>query len=271
MKQFVLFLSITLLLFTACDEGFEELNENPLAPTEVNFEAIFNELTNSLRLGWNRQLFIHNEILYDVTELGVVTAQTFGNVDAGAEEIWSNYYAALKNARQLETNLDRIAAADLAATDILKAQIKVLMAYKTFQLLDLFGDIPYSEAGRAYGEEAIVRPVYDDGRTVYLSVLNDLKEASVVLLNASGNTPQGNPYLRVGVYDALFADNLGLWAKFSNSLQLKYLVRIHDQETELVNTEVAFMLENGYEFITPGADVVMLPNDQGWSLSLIHI
>lgn len=265
MKQLVLFLSITVLLFTACDEGFEELNENPLAPTEVNFEAIFNELTNSLRLGWNRQLFIHNEILYDVTELGVVTAQTFGNVDAGAEEIWRNYYAALKNARQLETNLDIIAASDLAATDIIKAQIKVLLAYKTFQLLDLFGDIPYSEAGRAYGEEAIVRPVYDDGRTVYLSVLNDLKEASVVLLNASGNTPQGNAYLRVGVYDALFADNLGLWAKFSNSLQLKYLVRIHDQETELVDAEVAFMLENGYEFITPGGDVVMLPNAQGWS------
>ncbi len=266
MKQFFLtYIIFGFLLFFSCDDGFEEINENPLAPTEVNYEAIFNELVNSLRLDWNQQLFLHNEILYDVTELGVVTAKTFGNVDSGTEEIWSNYYSALKNARQLEENIDELVGADLEATLIVKAQIDILMAYKTFKLLDLFGSIPYSEAGRAYGDQAIVRPKYDDERDIYLSLLTDLREASDLLIITSGNTAAGNPFLRVGSHDALFGDNLGQWIKFSNSMLLKYLVRIADKEPELVNEEVANILTNGYDLINPGEDVMMSPSQQGWS------
>ncbi len=265
MKKGILLLIIVMATFSSCDKGFEELNRNPLAPTEVNYEAIFNELVNSLRLGWNRQLFIHNEILYDVTELGVVTAQTFGNIDAGAEDIWSNYYTALKNARELKASLDELAKIDLEATDIVKAQIDILMAYKTFQLIDLFGDVPYSEAGQAYIGEGIVRPKYDDDREIYLSLLTDLREATDFLTSVSGTTAQGNPYLRVSGYDALFGDNLGLWAKFSNSMLLKYLVRIHEQEPDLVNTQIGEILNSGYDFINPGEDVVMMPADQSWS------
>jgi len=90
--------------------------------------------------------------LYDVTELGVVTAGTFGNIEAGVEDIWRNYYNALQDARQLRSNLDELTKEDLEAADIVKAQIDILLAYKTFQVLDLFGDMPYSEAGMAYGK-----------------------------------------------------------------------------------------------------------------------
>lgn len=266
MKKYSSILLLSLIFsFTACDKGFEELNTNPLAPTEVNYEAIFNELCNSLRLGWNRQLFLHNEVLYDVTELGVVTAQTFGNVDAGAEDVWTNYYTALSNARRLKENLDQLSFNDLAAGELAKAQINILMAYKTFQVIDLFGSIPYSEAGQAYSESGIVRPVYDNEKDIYLSVLNDLIAASDFLINAGDKTEDGNPYLRFGSHDALFQDNLDRWTKFSNSLQLKYLLRIADREPSLVNDRIAHMLEQGYTFINPGEDVLMRPIAQGWS------
>lgn len=251
--------------FSSCDKRFEELNENPSDPTEVNYEAIFNELVSSLRLGWNRQLFIHNEILYDVTELGVVTAKTFGDANAGAEEIWENYYTALKNKRQLENNIDLLVASDPEAAAIVKAQIDILMAYKTFQMLDLFGSIPYSEAGNAYSEEGTVRPAYDDEKEIYLSLLDQLRSASDTLINVSGTTQQGNPYLSFSNFDALFDNNLGLWIKFSNSMLLRYLVRIYDKEKDLVEREVAELLQGGYSFLSPGEDVLMEPSEQGWS------
>lgn len=266
MKKVKLLALLYLISFAACDEGFEELNKNPLAPTEVAYEAIFNELVNSLRLGWNRQLFLHNEILYDVTELGVVTANTFGNIDGGAQDVWSNYYNALKNARQLDTLLNELTILDPEAADIVKAQSKILMAYKTFQMLDLFGDIPYFDAGKAYTEEEILRPAYDDARTIYLSLLEDLKISSDLLINVPANTSAGNSYLRITrIHDALFEDNLSLWISFSNSMLLKYLVRIYDKEPALVEEEVARLFNNGYTFITEGNDVAMLPSSQEWS------
>ncbi|MCI4669691.1 MAG: SusD/RagB family nutrient-binding outer membrane lipoprotein [Bacteroidia bacterium] len=264
-KTIYILIVCALTSMISCDRGFEELNKNPLLPTEVNFGALFNEMVNSLRLGWNRQLFLHNEILYDVTELGVVTASTFGNVDAGAEDVWQNYYYTLQNSRQLEKLLDDLTESDLEASNVIKAQIKILMAYKTFQLLDLFGDIPYSEAGKAYEEDAIERPAYDDGKEVYLSLLEDLEFASEYLINLSAKTSLGNDFLRLGMQDALFADNLSMWAKFSNSLLLKYLVRIYDQEPQLVDSGVQKILGQGYELINPGEDVLMLPSAQAWS------
>ncbi len=266
MKKLSPFLLITLLLgLLACDKDFEEINTNPLAPTIVNYEALFNEICNSLRLGWNRQLFLHNEVLYDVTELGVVTAQTFGNADSGAEEVWSNYYSALSNSRQLRDLMNDLSISDSEMTDLAEAQIDIIMAYKTFQVIDLFGSIPYSQAGRAYAEDGIVRPIYDNEKDIYLALVNDLINASDFLINAGGNTSAGNPYLRFGGSDALFQDNIDRWIKFSNSLQLKYLLRITDLEPTLVNERIAFMLEQGYGFLNPGEDVLMRPQEQGWS------
>jgi len=95
-KIYSIAILIGLLWLPACDDGFEELNQNPLDPSDVSYNALFNEIVESLRLGWNRQLFLQNEILYDVTEQAVVTAQTFGNVVGGVEDVWSNYYTALR-------------------------------------------------------------------------------------------------------------------------------------------------------------------------------
>ncbi|MEL6635089.1 MAG: SusD/RagB family nutrient-binding outer membrane lipoprotein [Bacteroidota bacterium] len=266
MKKGLFFAAFLLLLgLPACDRGFEELNRNPLEPTEVNYEAIFNELVNSLRLGWNRQLFLHNEMLYDLTELGAVTASTFGNIDAGVEEIWSNYYGALKNARELKIVLNELAAADPEATDLVEAQVDILMAYKTFQMLDFFGDIPYSEAAQAYAETAVVRPVYDDDREIYLGLLNDLRTASELLATAPSNTEAGNPYLDLGNFDALLGDDRGRWVKFANSMRLRYLLRIYELETSLVESEIGQMIVDGAPFLGEGEDILMLPADQGWS------
>lgn len=266
MKNLIIFFLIVVFILPSCDKGFEELNRNPSAPTNVNPEAIFNELVNSLRLGWNRQLFLHNEMLYDVTELGVVTASTFGNTDAGTEDVWSNYYQALRNARQLKVNLDALATEDLEIGDIIKAQVDILMAYKSFQLIDLFGDVPYFEAGKAYAEEeAIIRPPYDSNKEIYLSLINDLRSASDFLATVSGTTSQGSPYLRLSSFDALFNDNLGRWASFSNSMLLKYLVRIYDEEPDFAAEGVAHLINSGYNFVSAGNDVVMLPRDQAWS------
>ena len=264
MKKYLLIFFATLSVCFSCDEGFEELNENPLSPTSVGYQSIFNELVNSLRLGWSRQLFIHNEVLYDVTELGVVTAKTFGNIDGGTEDIWSNYYGALKNARQLENNLNELAENDIEAAKVVKTQMSILMAYKTFQMLDLFGDIPYSEAGLAYLNEDLVRPKYDDGEEVYLGLLEELRQASDFLINLPSETANGNSYLRLTDGDALFDDNLDLWIRFSNSLLLKYLVRIEHKMPDLVESEVSNILNNGYNLITEGNDVLMMPSEQGW-------
>lgn len=262
MNKIILSLVLILLISIGCDNDFEELNTNPLAPSEVNSGAIYNELVSSLRLGWNRQLFLHNEVLYDVTEQAVVTAKTFGNVDGGAEDVWSNYYTALKNARELERRYESLLE-DPRSADIVSSQLKVLMAYKTFQVTDLFGDIPYSEAGSAFLDEPILRAKYDDQADIYESLIENLLAASKVFSGQS--EPPIGPYLRYGSFETLFNDNLDKWKRFTNSLALRHLVRMYEVNPEFVTPIIKEFSESSTDFITDGNDAVMSPRQQAWT------
>lgn len=255
MKKILLFLGLFLTVATSCDEGFGELNENPLAPTNVNDGALFNSIVASVRLGWNRQLFLHNEVLYDVTEQAAVTAQTFGNISGGSEEVWSNYYGALKNARELE---HRYAALENSAdADIVRSMVRILMAYKTFQVTDLFGDIPYTEAGRAFAEDVVLQPVYDSQEDIYKANIDLLIESVDLIRNGSGT-------LRFGNFDTLFGDNTDTWVRFANSLLLRHLVRMYDADPDFAGTRIQSLLTGGNDVVVKNGDLVMSPARQGW-------
>lgn len=261
MKKITIILSFLLLTAVSCDKGFDDINSNPLDPSSVNFGAVFNGLVQSLQLGWDRQLFLHNEVLYDITEQAVVTAKTFGNIDGGSEDVWANYYTALKNARELHSRFDALTE-DPRSTDIVRAQLNVLMAYKIFQVTDLFGDIPYSEGGRAFSEDAILRAKYDSQEDIYKSVIEELIEASVIL-SGGGVAPVGS-YLRYGAFDTFLSDNNDRWARFCNSLLLRHLVRMYDVAPEYVDPRVKELMESGANFVTEGGDIVMSPAAQNW-------
>ncbi len=264
MKKYILLLISICVFQTSCDKDFEELNQNPFSPTVVEIGPIFNGLVESLRLGWNRQLFLHNENLYDITELAVVTAQTFNNAEGGAEDVWSNYYTALKNARDLENRFSTFTG-DQERTNITSAQLKILMAYKTFQITDLFGDIPYTEAGRAFDEDPIIRPKYDKHEDIYKSLIDDLLWSTDILTNSGDMTANGESFLSYGSFDTFLGNNRSTWAKFANSMLLRYLVRIYDKEPNYAGDIIKNMIDSGASFLVEGEDIVMSPEIQSWS------
>lgn len=262
LKPRYIFILLMLCLSTSCDKDFGDINTNPLAPSNVADGALFNAIVSSLRLGWNRQLFLHNEVLYDVTEQAVVTAKTFGNVSGGSEDVWENYYTALKNAKELYRRFD--ANEDLEIGNVMKAQLDILMAYKTFQVTDLYGDIPYEDAGESFAEDAIFQASYTSQEVIYKSLIEDLENATLVLSNG-GQTALGNNYTRYGNFETLFNDNLSLWLRLSNSLQLRHLIRMYEKDPEYVNPRVKYIIDNGLDVIIKDGDALMMPRAQMWS------
>lgn len=255
---------IILCLGSSCDKGFEELNKDPLNPTTAQVGPIFNSIVESLKLGWNRQLFLHNEKLYDITELAVVTAETFGNVEQGAEDVWENYYGALQSFRELERRFDD-PDIDSEQFEVIRSQLKILMAYKGFQITDLFGDIPYFEAGRAYDQDPILRPVFDDHEVIYKTLIDDLLTSVSFLQAIPDETISGLAFQRLGPFDTMFGDDSFSWVKFGNSLLLRYLIRIYDTQADYVAPIIEQMIFNGASFIGEGEDVLMSPRDQDWN------
>ncbi|MCF8368027.1 MAG: SusD/RagB family nutrient-binding outer membrane lipoprotein [Bacteroidales bacterium] len=262
---------LLLLALMSCTKDFEELNKNPFKPTETDIGPLFNTVIESLKLGWDEQFYVHNEVLYKQSELAALTTEAWSNLSIGTEDIWKNYYVALAHVREIEK---RIAVEetkrDTNAMVNVKAALKIITAYKTFKVTDLFGDMPFFDAGRGFEGIEYLRPKYDSQEEIYSYLLDDLKWAvdNMVLYP---DTFQGKPYYSLVGFDNLLNGDMLMWMKFANSLRLRHAMRIAEKNPQLAGEVISEIIENnlpvlvGYVLDNPFVEsVCMKPREQNW-------
>ena len=223
-KSFLLLILISVLINVSCKKDFEQINTNPQAFTTASDGSLFNSVISSCVYGWNEEFYVNEEKLYPQTQLAALFKQAWENTTIGTEEIWANYYNYLPNVRELEKRF----AADVPSSELnnMIAMLKIIKAYKTFKVTDLFGDIPYSEAGYGFQDVSKLRPVFDSQQSIYLSLLDDLAWADA---NINTNAT-GEPFATFKVFDKLFFGDLLQWQKFANSLRLRYAMRMYNKQ-----------------------------------------
>jgi len=243
---------LLILILVSCRKDFEEINTDPSSFTTASDGALFNEVISKLQLGWNEQFYIHNEILYNQTQLGALTKEAWGNFTLGTEEIWSNYYGSLPEIRELQKRFSSYEESQ-GVTNMI-AMLKITVALKTFKVTDLFGDIPYTEAGYGFQNLDLLRPKYDKQRDIYMALLEDLKWADE---NISDTAQIVEPFSSFMQFDKLFNGDMMKWRKLANSLRLRHAMRMAEVEPELAGEIIKDIVENdrpvfyGYDFITP--------------------
>jgi len=257
-------LIFSLVFFYSCEKDFDDLNKNPYATTITSIGPLFNNAVSSLKLGWNEQFYVHNEVIYKQTQLTALTSEAWQNLSIGTEEIWSNYYIALAHIRDIELRLEEMEDPNRPdSLNNVKGMLKVLLAYKTFRVTDLFGDMPFFDAGKGYEGVQYLHPKYDSQEDIYKFLLDELKWAAENI-SLDPQTPSGGSYLSIASSDHLFNGNLQLWIKFANSLRLRHAMRIAEKEPELANEIILEIFENNLPVIKPGEDVIMMPIEQAW-------
>ena len=252
--NYYIFVSVLLfvVLFSHCTKDFEEINTDPHGFTTASDGSLFNKVIESLQLGWNEQFYVNNEILYKQTQLAALTKEAWGNYSIGTEEIWSNYYGALPEIRELENRFDSY---DNSAGIInMKAMLKITLAMKTFKVTDLFGDMPFTEAGYGFQDLNLLHPKFDKQRDIYLTLLEDLKWADE---NINDTTAIVEPFTTFRGFDKLFNGDMTKWRKLANSLRMRHAMRMVEKEPVLAGDIIKDIIENdrpvfyGYDFITP--------------------
>ena len=219
MKRYIFyFLLLIGIFFTfSCTKDFEELNEEWALPVETGIGPLFNGLVNSLVLGGNEQFYINNEVLYKQTQQAALTKEAWGNLSIGTEDIWSNYYRALAHARQIDLMLPELEGDEDSKNNI-RAMVKTLIAYKTFKVTDLFGDMPFFDAGYGFEGLEYLRPKFDTQKEIYKSLLNDLKWVDDNIVDTANTSLLFQGFVP---YDNLLFGDLEMWRKMANSLQVK--------------------------------------------------
>lgn len=268
---------ILVFAFSSCTKGFEEMNKNPMSPTGTDIGPLFNGVVSSLAWTWDEQFYLNNEIFYPESELGALTSESWGNYSIGVDAVWNNYYLALANIHDIDKRLDEMCTStgDNEIDDKVRAQLTVIEAYKTFKVTDMFGDIPYSEAGYIwYDTEGNRKPKYDSQESIYKTLLEELVWARNVLSNNQAVTALGNQYYSLGAYDVLYHNDYNKWAKIANSLILRHGMRMYHKDEEFAGPilQEAYNLPVIDDYYYVGGAFALWPqtlgsqfSDQGWS------
>lgn len=206
MKIFNKYLVISLLTitFTSCE--FDLLDSpNDVGPSNANIDFL---LANSYLTFNNLMTGVSNNTM-GVTRLVTMQANVY-TADNGPQTwdgVWSNAYA------NLIPDLDLvIVKAKESGVTFPEGVAKVLKAYALTTMVDIFGDVPYTEAFQGTSNFG---PKADKGADIYAAADKLLDEARVILAGPPTGTLLNDLY---------YGGSAAKWLKLANTLKVRGMI-----------------------------------------------
>lgn len=243
MKNLIKLFILTTLFITSCTEDFLDINVNPnslptATPSFVFTNALNTSTANIINFNetgsyWSGQWTQSNSY--------ILAPETFNyQFTNGNFNFWDGIY---NNLQDYQFVIDNAAAND---QKYLSGPAKIMKAYMFQALVDMYGDVAYTEALTGV---KFLAPKLDNQKTVY--------ELLITLIDEGITESKANPFSSAfASSDIIFKGSNSKWAKFGNSLKLRILVhqtRISGRDAYLT-TELNKINAEGSGFIT-GEDV----------------
>ena len=237
-----------------CDKNFEEINTDPtkLTPANMNYNYLFTaaELVTSGNSDANAYEDWRNNLIYGATMMqhlsstvGYWQGDKYTYNPGYNSAYWDvNYPNSIKNIVDVVHNIE--SDPKLANFHQIARIFKVFMFQR---LTDMYGDIPYKEAGLGY-ISGNTQPKYDLQQDIYADMLKELDEAATALSASAPNT--------VGAADIIYGGDPVKWKKFAYSEMLRLAMRMTKVDPNMAKTWAAKAFAGGV--ITANADNALL-------------
>lgn len=248
----MIFAVISLGFLTSCID--EDLNIDPNRPAFVPTTSLIvtaeKKLTDNLR---GENVSLRGSALF-VQQLSQITYTSQSRYDmpfSYSASYWSGLYSTLNNLQEIiDLNTDpatkNLVTANNAGRNANQIAIsRILKSYAFYALTDVFGNIPYSSTGSQDKDfQALqhnpdnITPKYASQEKIYADMLNELKQAGDTLIKYSNE-------ITFGKSDIIYAGNNAKWAKFANSLRLRFATRLKAKNPDLYQSHFADALSKG--------------------------
>lgn len=228
LSYIAIMLVTSVLFFAGCtDQYMENMNTDPskAASVDPNAQLTTAQLQTYGDLGmveiYRNYLYAFNQQLmgcWNTTNYGGRHTQD----NSEMSRIWTSFYpTAIKNITDAEYH---------TANDSLKVNInsalRIYRVYLMSVITDIYGDVPYSEAGKGFLEGKF-NPSYDTQEEIYIDFFLELNSA-VENLDAAKDRITG---------DVIYNGDIAKWKKLGNSLRLRFAMRISDVAPEKAQEE----------------------------------
>ncbi len=250
-------LVIILYIVSGCGKQLTELNINPngVDPANANVNTILPGILSKVS-GFYSELdnTVTSGVVQHMQEDGWFNSY---NHYVWTNRDWGNWYGVL---RDNELMIEAAVAGNYAMHE---GMGYVIRAFAFGNITDLWGDAPYKEALKASQE--IIQPQFDSQEEIYKGILEDLKKASAIFKNNNNSGIIANN-------DLVYQGNINKWHRLSNSLILRYAMRLSEKLPALAKTYIQDVHSEGIyiESISDEASVKYLGNTSidSWYLAM---
>lgn len=245
MKKILFLLIAASVVLTSCDKDFGDLNVDKKKPSAVAPGALFTTANKELvdlmtNSNVNRNVFrLYSQYwtettYFDEAQYDLATRNI-------PQNFWNTMYVnVLKNLKEsyglVDGQNDAFFPAEVKKNQ--KACIEILNVYAYSTLVNLFGNIPYSEA-LDFNQ---VYPKYDDAETIYTDLLNRLD----VAVSDIDDSAEG-----FGSSDVFYGGDMAGWKKFGKSMQARLAMIIADHDDAKASSIISKVAA---DIITDNAD-----------------
>jgi len=233
--KYIMILLAVVFFTPSCDDGFAELNQNPSAAGEINpdFQFAWVQLRTSggRYENWRANLIYTSMMIQHLAaECGYWTGDKYTYNAGYSSSLFDRHYSDVsKDLTDLIVSLEAGAG---SAEELAVAKIWQAVAYQ--RLTDMYGDVPFSQAGKGF-LEGNTTPEYDTQESIYNTLLADLEAANGAI---SGGSVFGSG-------DFIYGGDASQWKRFGNSMMLRMGMRLSGKDPAAAQAWVGKAIAGG--------------------------
>ena len=265
MKRIFLLLAVGAAMVTAgCKKNFLDINNNPNSATastpQLNIPAALEAAARISETSYFNLAFWTG---YWATSSGFakpVETYTYNITSNFNSGTWDALYDNISDWDYIEKT------AVTQKFPIYQGIAKVMKAYDFEQLVDLWGNVPYTEA---IGGAANLAPKYDDQKAIYADLVKQLDSALIIFKRppTAASVSIATDQIKILLYGSTLSSSdpagstdefLGKWIRLANTIKLRLLVnQSQTGQDAYIKTELTGL--TSADFLQVGEDAVVNP------------
>jgi len=262
MKKYIVILLTAIIAgggFSACKKSqFDERYYDPEKTTNATIDGLYSGLFKNRRIipnYWNLYTFIAPQIGRYTQTVGFAgTNRMYEQAVNYTQDRWNDFYTApgsnfagpIASFREIEKKYNALSTeADKQGYLLFLETARIFVFDQATQMVDFWGDIPFSSAGLLNATGSLTLAKYDKGQDVYDSALSNLKRISDYLATAQ---PEQFYLNKLAKQDFVLGGNLVKWRKYCNSLLLRLAMRVSNKDENKAKGIVQTILSNPTQY-----------------------
>ncbi|MDW3194974.1 MAG: SusD/RagB family nutrient-binding outer membrane lipoprotein [Cytophagales bacterium] len=246
-KTLIAVFAVLMLSISACDnDALLDLNVNPNASNDIDLSFVLAE--GQLRMSGTRYEMWRLNLIYSSTMIqhnaslaGYWSGDKYLYNAGYSASLWDRYYPDVL--KSLTHVVDR--SAGVAGSENLHAVASISRSFTLQRLTDVYGDIPYLQAGRGLDGQENWFPAYESQSEVFELLVTDLRAARDEL-DATGDA--------LGAQDVIYGGDVASWQRWANSLLVRIGMRMSNVDEARARSVVEEAANHSAGVFTSNAD-----------------